>query len=165
MTLLVRVAAALSAAGIRHALIGATALALRGIARSTYDFDLLAIDERVLDPETWADLVNDGIVIDIRKGDADDPLRGVVRLQSKTERPCAGRRGRGRCKDDARGDTGDLEEMSGRTLKTRTALILKRRQRDQEQPADHGRAGGESDPDRLSDTDAVSMLAFDLRDL
>ena len=44
MTLLDRVSGLLTARGIPHALIGAAALAARGIARSTYDIDLLTTD-------------------------------------------------------------------------------------------------------------------------
>ena len=44
MTLVDRVSARLQAAGIPHALIGAAALAAAGVARSTFDIDLLTVD-------------------------------------------------------------------------------------------------------------------------
>jgi len=47
MTLLDRVAELLDAHGSPHALIGAAALAAAGIARSTFDVDLLVVDESV----------------------------------------------------------------------------------------------------------------------
>jgi Nucleotidyl transferase of unknown function (DUF2204) len=85
VTLLERVAALLSARGIRHALIGAAALAVHGVSRSTLDQDLLVHDRRVLDPDFWAEL-SGAASIDIRTGDADDPLAGVVRASDEGER-------------------------------------------------------------------------------
>jgi hypothetical protein len=85
MTLVERVVALLAAHDIPHALIGAAAMAARGIARSTYDIDLLVADARVLEPTLWKGL--DAVEIEIRRGDADDPLGGVVRLDAPGERP------------------------------------------------------------------------------
>ena len=79
MTLLDEVAAVLSQRGIPHALIGAAALAVYGVSRSTLDQDLLVDDVRVLDSEFWLALAVHAN-IDIRRGDADDPLAGVVRI-------------------------------------------------------------------------------------
>lgn len=87
MTVFERVHGVLNHAGIAHALIGASALAARGVARSTYDIDLLTTDERVLEPRLWHSLSSDGLRIDIRRGDADDPLGGVVRVETANERP------------------------------------------------------------------------------
>ena len=72
-------------AGIPSALIGAAALAVHGVSRSTFDQDLLVMDERVLDTQTW-DTLHGGASVDIRRGDADDPLAGVVRLSAANER-------------------------------------------------------------------------------
>jgi hypothetical protein len=74
------VRAILEAEGIRYAVIGAIALAARGAARSSYDFDLLTTDKRVFSPDLWAQLSEAGITVDIRKGDFDDPLAGVIRI-------------------------------------------------------------------------------------
>lgn len=87
MALLDEVDAALQAAGVRCALIGAAALAAAGVARSTYDLDLLAVDARVLDEAMWAAVRAGGASVEIRRGDADDPLLGVVRISSAGERP------------------------------------------------------------------------------
>jgi hypothetical protein len=87
MTLADRVAAVLDRAGIPHALIGAAALAACGIARSTFDIDILAVDSRCLDAALWRDLEPGGVTIDLRRGDAADPLAGVVRLEQSGERP------------------------------------------------------------------------------
>ncbi len=54
MTLLDRVHRLLSGQQVAHALVGAAALAARGIARSTYDIDLLTTDRRVLEAELWS---------------------------------------------------------------------------------------------------------------
>jgi hypothetical protein len=75
----------LAEAGITHALIGAAALAIHGISRSTFDQDLLATDRRALDPATWVSLA-DVADVDVRRGDDDDPLAGVVRVTSPGER-------------------------------------------------------------------------------
>ena len=79
------VQAILNANDIHHAVIGAVALAARGAPRSTYDFDLLTTDKRVFSPELWSELVREGIPVDIRKGDFDDPLGGLVRIGTRQE--------------------------------------------------------------------------------
>ena len=85
MIALDRVSAILDEHHISHALIGAAALAARGIARSTYDIDLLTTDLRVLDPRVWTTLPTDAV--DIRRGDVDDPLAGVIRIAIGSDRP------------------------------------------------------------------------------
>jgi hypothetical protein len=87
LSLLDRVAAVLRQARIPHALIGASALAAHGVARSSTDQDLLALDPRCLDAAFWADLRADEVRVEIRRGDADDPLAGVVRFESQGELP------------------------------------------------------------------------------
>ena len=87
MTLLDRVVQLLTELEIDHALIGAAALAARGVARSTFDIDLLTTDRRVLAPGVWQPLRGGGVIIDARPGDVDDPLAGVVRIEQQGERP------------------------------------------------------------------------------
>jgi hypothetical protein len=70
---------------IPYALIGAAALAARGVARSTYDLDLLTTDVRALDAGVWQALPAD--TVDVRRGDLDDPLAGVVRITFAADRP------------------------------------------------------------------------------
>ncbi len=53
MELLSRVAETLEEAGIAFAVIGASAMAVYGVSRSTLDIDLITIDERVLRSSTW----------------------------------------------------------------------------------------------------------------
>lgn len=84
-SLLAGVVAHLDALGIPLALIGASALAVHGVSRSTIDQDLLVTDRRVLDADTWAHLPA-SVMVDIRRGDADDPLAGVVRLTAEGQR-------------------------------------------------------------------------------
>jgi hypothetical protein len=67
--------------GVQYAVVGAVAVAARGVVRSTLDFDLLTTDTRVLRDSVWAGLPN----VDVRKGDPDDPLAGVVRIGPKSE--------------------------------------------------------------------------------
>lgn len=96
MTLLARVCVLLDAAQIPHALIGAAALAARGVARSTYDIDLLTNDVRVLAAALWEPLRADGAGVDIQRGDLDDPLGGVIRVTAAGERPIDVVLGKGR---------------------------------------------------------------------
>jgi hypothetical protein len=84
--LLARVTAVLERLGVRYALIGAGALAVHGVARSTFDLDLLTTNQTVLDPAGWAGLAADARVhVDVRRGDADDPLEGLVRIETPDE--------------------------------------------------------------------------------
>lgn len=86
MTLFARVAAELGRTGIAAAVCGAGALAVHGVARSTYDIDLLTTDPRTLHDATWRSLAATGVNVEIRRGDDDDPLRGVVRVTQEGER-------------------------------------------------------------------------------
>lgn len=85
MSALDRVRAALDQHQLPYALIGAAALAARGIARSTFDIDLLTTNLRALEPAVWAAFPADAI--DIRRGDLDDPLAGVIRITLAADRP------------------------------------------------------------------------------
>jgi hypothetical protein len=87
MTLLERVVAVLDGSGTSCALIGAAALAAAGVARSTFDVDLLTTDPSVLRPSLWAGLRAEGVSVEIRHADAADPLGGVVRIEAPAERP------------------------------------------------------------------------------
>lgn len=87
MSLLARVVDRLDDAGIRCALVGAEALAVRGASRATADRDLLTTDLRVLDAATWAPLASDRVAVEIRRADSEDPLGGVVRFSADGERP------------------------------------------------------------------------------
>lgn len=87
LTVLAGVTSILEGAGIAYALIGAAALAVHGISRSTFDIDLLVVDRRCLAPEMWAGLEDRGITVEIRRGDAVDPLAGVARFGTKTAPP------------------------------------------------------------------------------
>ena len=85
--LLNEVAASLDSAGVRYALVGAGALAAHGVSRSTFDLDLFTTDAAALNSATWTTLSADARVhVDIRRGDAEDPLLGVVRLAAAGER-------------------------------------------------------------------------------
>ncbi len=70
----------LTAHAVRHALIGAGALAVHGVSRSTFDLDLLVTDRAVLASSFWGRLAGHGDTLDVRVGDDDDPLAGVVRI-------------------------------------------------------------------------------------
>lgn len=85
MTLLERVGGFLSERAIGHALIGAAALAVHGVSRSTLDQDLLVLDGQVLEAQFWTPL-SDAAAVDVRPGDAEDPLAGVVRIEERGER-------------------------------------------------------------------------------
>jgi hypothetical protein len=85
VTLLDDVAESLDGEGLPFALIGASALAVHGVVRSTFDYDLLTTSTRVLTEGFWTGL-RAAVVVDARRGDADDPLAGIVRLSAPGER-------------------------------------------------------------------------------
>jgi hypothetical protein len=87
MTLLALVSRTLDARGAAHAVIGATALAVHGVSRATAGIDLLVTDPTCLDAAIWAGVAATGARTDIRRGDADDPLAGVVRITRGDEPP------------------------------------------------------------------------------
>jgi hypothetical protein len=70
---------------VAFALIGAAAVAARGVPRSTYDVDLLTVDTRVLGDEIW-ESIRALAEIQVRRGEFDDPLRGVVWIRPAKER-------------------------------------------------------------------------------
>lgn len=73
--------------GVSHALVGAGAMAVLGASRSTQDLDLLTTDCRVLATDFWHPLTASHSLVDVRLGDAHDPITGVVRLARERERP------------------------------------------------------------------------------
>lgn len=85
MSLLARVSALLDRRGTRFAAIGAAALAAHGVLRATADLDLLVIDPACLDDRVWHELVESRVRVEIRRGDAADPLAGVVRITAQGE--------------------------------------------------------------------------------
>lgn len=87
MKLLRAVIENLEGIGVRSALIGAAAMATYGVSRSTGDIDLLTTDSAVFEGGSWDRLRGSGASIDIRRGDYDDPLAGVLRISSERELP------------------------------------------------------------------------------
>ena len=77
MSLLRTVCAHLEERNLLVTVIGAYALAAHGIARATQDIDLLVVEAGVLRSEFWSEMDPD-VEINIRRGDSEDPLRGVV---------------------------------------------------------------------------------------
>jgi hypothetical protein len=67
--------------------IGAAALAAHGVAHATADFDLLACDARWVDDRLWDEWRAPGVVVQVRAGDASDPLAGGVRIAAANEPP------------------------------------------------------------------------------
>jgi hypothetical protein len=65
-------------------LIGGFALAAHGVARATEDVDLLVLDRSVLGEPFWEGW-EDAAEVEIRRGDWDDPLAGVVRVRREGE--------------------------------------------------------------------------------
>src|SRR5947208_3456774 len=84
MAFLDRVADLLKENDVAFALIGAEAVAARGVPRATFDIDLFTVDVRVLREEFWSSL-QPAAAVDVRRGDFDDPLRGVVRIRAAGE--------------------------------------------------------------------------------
>lgn len=99
----------LEAAGVAFAVIGAAAMSALGFPRQTLDFDLLVTDRRVLDERFWGGL---GVAAQVRVGDGDDPLAGVVRFEKPAVDVVIGRF---RWKAEALGRAIRLQ-VGGRTL-------------------------------------------------
>lgn len=87
MTLLARVAAVLESLQVPYSLIGAAALAIYGIPRSTSDHDLFVTDAACLDRRIWDGLASEGVHVEVHRGDFQDPLAGVVRFRVPGEIP------------------------------------------------------------------------------
>lgn len=68
-------------------MIGAAAMAVHGVSRSTRDLDLFTTAQECLHDASWDDLRAAGIEARVRRGDADDPLAGVVRFTRGSEHP------------------------------------------------------------------------------
>lgn len=69
------------------AVIGAAALAVYGVTRSTRDLDLFTLSLDALDSQTWQPLRDAGVEIRVQRGDSQDPLAGVVRLSAARKHP------------------------------------------------------------------------------
>lgn len=87
MSLLELVVTNLELQEIPFAAIGAAALAHHGVSRATHDIDLLSVDDRTLEARNWSGLTEAGVEVQIRRGDHDDPLAGVIRFRHGRERP------------------------------------------------------------------------------
>jgi len=73
------VALSLDRLNIPFMLVGAAALAVRGLSRGTHDIDFMTTDAGALRVE-WKRELSAGTTIDLRTGEYDDPLAGVVRF-------------------------------------------------------------------------------------
>lgn len=62
-------------------------MAVHGVSRATRDLDLLVMSAECLAPSTWAALEHDGLGVSIRRGDADDPLAGAIRVTAAGASP------------------------------------------------------------------------------
>jgi hypothetical protein len=85
VSLLVEAVSVLETARIPHALIGAAALSLHAVSRSTADIDLLTVDSRTLDANLWDELGGRCDSMRVLRGDSEDPLAGTVRLMQGGE--------------------------------------------------------------------------------
>lgn len=65
-------------AGVPFAVIDAVAMSARGFPRQTLDFDFLTTDTRILTEDFWA---ASAASPEIRRGEVDDPLLGVLRFR------------------------------------------------------------------------------------
>lgn len=73
--------------GIPFAVVGAAALAVHGVSRSTLDVDLLTLAAECLDAGAWESLRAAGVAVSVRPGGVDDPLAGVVRFTAPGQPP------------------------------------------------------------------------------
>lgn len=73
--------------GVTFAVIGAAAMAVHGVSRSTRDVDLFTLAPDALQPTTWDSFRAIGIEARLIRGDSTDPLAGVVRFSAPEEHP------------------------------------------------------------------------------
>ncbi|MGH7312349.1 MAG: hypothetical protein ACREJV_04185 [Candidatus Rokuibacteriota bacterium] len=62
-------------------------MAVHGVSRSTRDLDLFTVSVDALADDTWLALRSTGVEVQVARGDAQDPLAGVVRLSAPREHP------------------------------------------------------------------------------
>jgi len=117
----------LAQASIPHALIGAAAMALYGVSRSTHDIDLLATEPSCLEQVFWTQLGESGVAVEVHKGDLDDPLAGVVRCAAPAERPVDLVVGKARWQGDAlaRAVSGTFADVELRVLRAPDLILVK----------------------------------------
>ena len=60
---------------------------MHGVSRGTRDLDLFTLARECLDSATWESLAASGVSVRVHRGDADDPLAGVVRFTAPSEGP------------------------------------------------------------------------------
>ena len=72
---------------VPFAVVGAAALAAHGVSRSTGDLDILTVTGACLDEDFWDGIRSARIRVQVRRGDPDDPLAGVVRLATIDQDP------------------------------------------------------------------------------
>lgn len=84
MKLFDEVCTRLDAASVPYALVGGAAMGVNGVARSTLDLDVLTVDPVVLEPAFWKGF---SASVRPRRGDAEDPLAGAVRIESADAYP------------------------------------------------------------------------------
>jgi predicted nucleotidyltransferase len=82
-SLVAAVARVLRERGTPFAAIGASAMAAHGVVRATTDIDFLVVEPRCLEASYWESPATRGLAVDARRGDAADPLAGVVRLRAQ----------------------------------------------------------------------------------
>jgi hypothetical protein len=87
LSLFAQVVALLRERGVPFAVVGAAALAAHGVSRATRDVDVLVVDPACLSEATWAPLQSRGVILTVRRGSAEDPLAGVIRLTAADESP------------------------------------------------------------------------------
>ncbi len=104
VSLIERVTEVLDRAKASYAVIGAAAMAARGVGRSTRDVDLLTLSVAGLDKAWWTSLSRAGVSVSVSHGDADDPLAGVVRFERNSTNTLAQMPG---CRDLMNGEKGE----------------------------------------------------------
>lgn len=120
-------AAVLRDRGISFCVIGAAAMAVHGVARSTQDVDLLVVAPESLDATTWEPLRRDGIAATPHRGDATDPLQGVVRVRGTSPPPVDVVVGKARWHADvvARASMASIEGVDVPVARTADLVLLK----------------------------------------
>jgi len=119
--LIAAVAERLRAGEVPFAVVGAAAMSARGFPRQTLDFDLFTTERRVLDGGFWEGFPQ---MPEIRLGDGDDPLAGVVRFHDPDVDVVVGRH-RWQAEAVARAEALSVGEQSLPVVRLADLILLK----------------------------------------
>lgn len=124
--LIAELAHSLESEGTPYALIGAAAMLVHNAPRLSLDFDLLVVESDLLRAD-WKARLSRGVNVEVRRGDADDPLAGVISFSRPGETDVDLVIGRWKWQEQAiaRARTASLHEVALPIISAADLVILK----------------------------------------